>query len=67
MSAFVSKCALNGRSHRLVQYFPAPIFCQHTNTSPYKIGHKFAHCLEIRKNLAATLYVQLPMNPKLLT
>ena len=28
MSALVWKCALNGRSRRLVRYFPAPIFCQ---------------------------------------
>ena len=29
MSAFDLKCTLNGRSRRLVRYFPAPIFCQH--------------------------------------
>ena len=29
MSVFVWRCALNGRSRRLVRYFPAPIFCKH--------------------------------------
>ena len=64
--------SLNGRSRRLVPYFPAPIFCQHNyGSSRTHLRINWAQIctltFEIRKNLAATFYVQLPMETKMLT